>query len=132
MSEETREATMNPDAVSEAKVFTGRVHYYDRNRGEHVEISDEPFVEVGKWTNEGEEHRPEDFDCTYYAALLLGYALNMSWLSTGDDETGMRKFIIYNGRDEKHKPVPFTFEEAQLVAGKINQILEQARQLRSE
>lgn len=127
MSDE-RIARMNPDAVEEAKVYTGRVHFYD---DELVEMEGVPFVEVGKWTAAGEESNEEDFDCTYYAALLLGHKLNMGWLPAGEDGEG-RKYLIFKGKDENDRPVPFTMEEASMVAQAINTTLRQARELKQQ
>lgn len=124
---EARVARMNPDAVDEARVFTGRVHFYD---GDHIEMTDVPFVEVGKWTAAGEERSPEDYDCTYYTALLLGHGLNMDWLPTGSDESGERKYLIFNGTDEHGRPNGFTMEEANAIAQNINELLAHARQFK--
>ena len=123
-----RVARMNPDAVEEAKVYTGRVHFYD---GEHVEMEGVPFVEVGRWTAAGEELGQEDYDCTYYAALLLGYELSMDWLPAGEDDEG-RKYLIFNGKDENDRPVPFTMEEASSIAQAINTTLKQARKSKQQ
>jgi hypothetical protein len=128
--DEERIAAMNPSAVKEAKVFSGLVYYF--NGSEHVDISDKPFVEVGRWTCEGAEQTPEDYDCTYYAAVLLGYEPHMSWLpaqegSPSDEErTGERKYLIHSGVDESGRFIPFSPEEASKIAEQINFVVEQA------
>ena len=138
-----RVAEMNPTAVEEAKVFTGLVYYHIPNRHEHIEIAGKSFVEVGKWATAGNEQTPGDFDCTYYAALLLGYGLEqpgnkttMSWLCaeegnpTKDERTGDRKYLIHQGFDKSGRITPFSPEEATIITEQINFVLEQARQVR--
>lgn len=123
-----RIAKMNPEAVNEAKVYTGKVEYYDGQNNELVTMDGESFVEVGKWTSKEAENTPEDFDCTYYAALLLGYGLNMDWWCIGDG--GDRKYLIYKGKDAKNRPVPFTRKEAKQVAEKINTTLAKSKKIK--
>jgi len=128
-----RKAVMNPDAVNEARVFSGLVYYFNRRKHIDIEIQDSPFVEVGKWTAAGEEQAPEDYDCTYYAAVLLGYENNILWLPAEegmpaeDERTGERKLLIHNGHDEGGKIIPFSPRQSIILAEKINLVLEQAR-----
>ena len=144
MPKETeRVAIMNPEAVEEAKVFTGLVYYFDGQK--QVEIKGGPLVEVGKWTAAGQEQIPEDFDCTYYAAQLLGYGLErpgskttMSWLCaqggdpSQDERTGDRKYLIHQGFAKDGRIIPFLPEEAQAITGQINLVMEQVRIAKTE
>ncbi|MEP7167723.1 MAG: hypothetical protein ABI758_07165 [Candidatus Woesebacteria bacterium] len=128
MSDE-RIARMNPDAVDTAKVYTGPVHFHD---GENVEMEGVPFVEVGKWATAGAEKTSDDFDCSYYAALFLGYELSMDWLPASQNKNGDRKYLIYKNLDENSRPVPFSPEAAYIIASQINFLLAQARMARQE
>lgn len=136
MSKE-RIAKMNPEAVDEAIVFSGLVYYYDRGREEHIEIVGSPFVEVGKWTTEGNEQIPEDYDCAYWVATILGYKSNMAWLPaqegipTEEERTGERKYLIHNGSDESGKIIPFSEGETALIAEEINFVLAATRQAKA-
>ncbi len=131
-----RKAVMNPDAVEEARVFSGLVYYF--NGQVRVEIRDRPFVEVGKWTAAGNENQPEDYDCTYYAAVLLGYKDSMSWLPaeygnpTEEERTGNRKLLIHKGNEKIGRIIPFSTEEADKVAEEINFLMDQVQFVKEE
>jgi hypothetical protein len=121
---ENRVARMSPGAVDAAQIYNGPVHYFDRNTDTHIEIPDAVMVEVGKWTSD--EITPDDYDCSYYAALLLGYERFIHWLPVGDEVEG-RKLLIAGVANEKGEYASFTHEEAQIIVARINQVLEAAR-----
>lgn len=124
-SGETRIAEMNPDAVTEAKVYRGSVHYSVGN-GKKIELSHTTLVEVGKWTSEGAEREPADYRSTYYAALLLGY--ESEWLPY--DETGDRKLLIGAGFGSSGEILSFSKNQAKEVATQINEVYKTANNLR--
>lgn len=119
-----RKAIMNTSAVTEAKVYKGRVHYYC---GKHIDLDNTTLVEVGKWTAEGQEHSPEDYLCTYYAAVLLGY--KPDWLPYNKE--GDRKLLIGAGRNENEEVVSFSEEKATRIACAINQVYNLAKSLQT-
>jgi hypothetical protein len=123
-SKNVREAAMNPSAVTEAKVYHGRVHYF---HFKDIDLPNTTLVEVGKWSSEGEESSREDFICTYYAAKLLGY--ESEWLPY--DETGERKLFIVAGINKKSEIESFTDVQAEKIANAINQVYTLAKNLQS-
>ena len=124
-TEVERKAAMNPNAVAEAKVYHGGVHYHNGDRMVNVEQA--TLVEVGKWTGEGGEKHPEDYRCTYYAALLLGFETD--WLPY--NQAGDRKLFIGAGRNENDEILSFSEEQATKIAGAINQVNNLAKNLQA-
>lgn len=122
-----RVAVMNPRAVEEAQVFTGRVYYYSGGR-DHI-IPKTIMVQVGHWTGKDGERNPADFVSTANAATLLGF--RQDWLPAGNDD-GERKLLIGMGRDSNGDVISFpTEEKASKVAGAINQVFDLAQKLHS-
>lgn len=121
-----RKAAMNPDAVTQAKVYHGGVFYFDRYRKEHITLPQVTLVEVGKWSTAGAEKSPDDYLCTFYAATLLGF--HMDWL-TYDEQTGDRKYFIGAGINEKGELISLSEEHAEVVADAINQVYNLASRL---
>ena|SRR3989344_4807666 len=120
-----RSTAMSPGAVNEAQLFHGPVHYHSGLRD--VDIPQAVLVEVGKPTSHGEEKSAGDYECAYYAALLLGYRNSIHWLSAGPEENRDRKLLISNGVDGDGVPISFSVTEAQIVIAKINEVLNAAR-----
>lgn len=119
-----REAGMSPGAIDEAQLFRGSIHYH--NGRDHVNIPQIVLVEVGRPTSVGGEKSPEDYICTYNAAVLLGYMDSIHWLPVGPKESGARKLLISNGVDTDGVPTSFSVTEAQIVIAKINEVLNAA------
>ena len=120
-----RVAVMNPSAVEEAKVYNGPVHYHNGDR--MINLKQTTLVEVGKWSSEGGEKYSEDFLCTYYAALLLGFETD--WLPY--NEAGDRKLFIGAGTNEKNEIISFSEEQATKIAAAINQVYNLAKNLQA-
>jgi len=124
-AQDTRVARMNPDAVTEAKVYHGDVHYHNGER--MIFVTDAILVEVGKWTGSGEERRAEDYRCTFYAARLLGF--ETEWLPY--NKAGDRKLFIGAGINEKDEIESFSEEQARKIADAINQVYNLATNLQT-
>jgi len=124
-----RVAAMNPGAVNEAKVYTGRVyhHTYLTDTVEHVGLPKTVLVEVGKWTDEDEERNPEHCLSTYNSAVLLGYKKSIHWVPAGEDDSGDRKWLISAGRNDNGELVSFSIERAEKIAHAINEVLDLAK-----
>lgn len=116
-----RIAAMSPEAVTEARVFSDRVYYFDRSRGERVEIENPIFVEVGKWKSEGAETTADDFLCTFYAALFTVGKNQIHWINTGEDS--QRRLLVSAGKDRDGNILPYTESGAAIVAATINRSL---------
>jgi hypothetical protein len=121
-------AAINHSAVDQAKVFSGTVEYFIQGQG-LVQVPESIFVEVGKWTEDRCEEKPEDFDCSYFAALLLGHIPEKAWTphDKGRLGEGNRKLIIHHGLDDQGKPISLSLEQANIIKEQINYVLEQAR-----
>jgi len=124
------EAVMNPDAVTVAKVYEGRVHYHKGGRS--VEVTGQPFVELGAWTGEGDELPWQNFMSTYHAAVALGYGRQTFWLPTGEGNTGEHKLLITNYFDSHGVVRPLSQEDAMKKALAVNKLLVQMVLIRSE
>ncbi len=124
MPEEVRVALMSPDAVEDALVYSGEIHY--TNIHDQVVSPTIRAVEVGKWKAQGQEMYPADYLCTYYAAIALGYV--PKWLHAAN---GDFKYLIFNGRDENGEAVSLTTEEAEQIQSRINEVFQTTKRLRS-
>ena len=121
---------MNHDAVNWAKVWRGPVYYFSRSQEKHIDIENPIFVEVGKWTSAGAERISEDFFCSYYAALLLGYdspVHGMAWLPASHDRSGDRKYLIGKGWSKDGIYQSLSMVEARIIASKINLVMALAK-----
>jgi len=134
------EAAINPEAVKKARLFLGRIAYYDPGVETMVEYNSEYFVQVGSWTARGEEQTTRDHLDTFHAAGQCSLGSNMELLpttellspgeafSTGETSAIQRRWIISQRYDHEGNPVPFeTKEDAQKVIDTINEQLEYMR-----
>jgi len=122
-----QERGMNIEAASEAKVYTGRVYYFDGKN--HVDIPEGIYVEVGHYTEKGGEKYTgvqEHCHSTYFAAELAGY--RTQWLCAGDDPCDHRKLLITGPKNEQGEITSLPMNVAEEIVSILNQMVELAEQ----